>query len=75
MHRWKKHFCQLLSVLGINNVTRSEARTFGPLVLQIRDFEFEIDIEVLKNYHILIKFRQKGYTQETRENALRSITF
>lgn len=53
LYRWKNHFCQLLNVLGANDVTQNAARAFEPVILQPSAFEFEVAIEMLTNYHLI----------------------
>ena len=46
--RWRNHFCQLLSVDGVNNARQTEIRTAAPLASEPSAFEFELSIEKLK---------------------------
>jgi hypothetical protein len=58
--RWRKHFCQLLSVDGVNGVKQTEIRTAEPLAPEPSAFEFEMTIGKLKatNHQVSIKFQQ-----------------
>ena len=42
--RWRKHFCQLFNVHGVNDVTQTEIHTAEPLMPEPSDFEFEMAI-------------------------------
>jgi hypothetical protein len=53
VYRWKNHISQLLNVLGANDVTQNTARALEPVVLQPSAFEFDVAIEMLKNYHLI----------------------
>jgi hypothetical protein len=46
--RWRKHFCQLLHVHGVNDVWHSEIRIVEPLVSELSTFEVEMAVEKLK---------------------------
>jgi hypothetical protein len=50
LNRWKKYFCQLLNVHGVNDVRPTEIHTDEPLVLEPGSSEVEISIEMLKRY-------------------------
>jgi hypothetical protein len=50
LNRWKNYFCQLLNVLGVNDVRQTEIHTAEPLVLEPSSFEVEIAIGNLKRY-------------------------
>jgi hypothetical protein len=47
LNRWKKYFCPVLNVHGINDVRQTDAE---PLVPEPSSFEVEIVIEKLKGY-------------------------
>lgn len=55
VYKWKNHFCKLLNVLGAKDVTQNSARAFEPVILQLSAFEFEVAIQMLKNYHLIDK--------------------
>jgi len=46
--RWRNHFSQLLSVLGINGVRQTEIHTAEPLVPELSVSEFEMAVEKVK---------------------------
>ena len=46
--RWRKHFSQLQSVRGANDVRQTEIRTAEPLVSERSAFEVEMATERLK---------------------------
>jgi hypothetical protein len=46
--RWRKHFSQLLNVLGVSDVRQTELYTAEPLVPEPSAFEVELTIEKLK---------------------------
>jgi hypothetical protein len=48
MARWRKHFCQLFNVHGVNDVTQTEIHTAEPLVAEPSAVDFELAIENLK---------------------------
>jgi hypothetical protein len=50
LKRWKKYFCQLLKVLGVNNVRQTEMHIAEPLVPKPISFKVEIATEKLKRY-------------------------
>jgi hypothetical protein len=44
------HFCQLLNVLGVNDITQTEIHTAEPLLHELSAFEIEMAIEKLKRH-------------------------
>jgi len=50
--RWRNHFCQLLNILGVNNIRHTEIPTTQPLMPQPSAFEVEMAIEKLKKMQI-----------------------
>jgi hypothetical protein len=52
LKRWKKYFCQLLNVHGVDDVMRTEMLAAESLVSQPSCFEVEIAIENLKRYKL-----------------------
>jgi hypothetical protein len=50
LYMWKNYFCQLLNVLGVNDVRQTEIHTAEPLVPEPSSSEFRIAIEKLKSY-------------------------
>jgi hypothetical protein len=50
LNRWKKYFCQLLNVPGVNDVRQTEIHTAEPLVPEPNSFEVEIAIEKLERH-------------------------
>jgi hypothetical protein len=50
LNRWKKYFCQLLNLHGVNYVRQTEIHTAEPLVPESSSSEVEIAIEKLKIY-------------------------
>ena len=46
--RWRNHFCQLLNVLGVNDVRQTEIHTAEPLVPELSASEFEMAVYKLK---------------------------
>ena len=53
--RWRKHFCQLLHVHGVNNVWHSEIRVVELLVSELSTVKVEMAVEKLKR--LIIKYR------------------
>jgi hypothetical protein len=47
---WRKHFPQLLSVHGVNDVRQTEIHTAEPLWPELSAFEVELAIEKLKRH-------------------------
>jgi hypothetical protein len=52
LNRWKKYFCQLLNVHGVNDVRQTEIHTSEQLAPEPSSFEVEIDIGKLKRYKL-----------------------
>jgi len=48
--RWRKYFCQLLNVHGVNDVRQAEIHTAEPLVPEPGAFELEMAIKKLKSH-------------------------
>jgi hypothetical protein len=60
LNRWKKYFCQLLNVYGVNIVGQIEInKAEEPLVPKSSSFEAEFAIEKLNgiSLQVLIKFQ------------------
>lgn len=59
----KYYLCQLLNVLWVNDIRRTEIHTAEPLVHDLNAFQAEMAIEKLKdiNYDILIRFQQNWF--------------
>jgi hypothetical protein len=72
LNRWKKYFCQLLNVHGVNDVRQTEIHIAEPLIPEPSSSEVETASEKLKRY------KSPGVDQITAElieaggNALRS---
>ena len=47
---WRNHFCQLLSVHGVNDVRQTEIHTEEPLVSEPSAFEVELAVQNLKRH-------------------------
>jgi len=60
LNRWKKYFCQLSNIHGINDVRQTEMHAAEPLVPEHSSPEVEIAIKSRKdlNHWVLIKFWQ-----------------
>jgi len=52
LNRWKKYFCQLLNVHGVNDVWQTEMHAAQSLVPESSHFEVEITTEKLKRYKL-----------------------
>jgi len=50
--RWRNHFSQIFSVLGVNDVRQTGIRTAEPLVPEPSAFEIVMAIQKLKKTHI-----------------------
>jgi len=48
--RWRKYFCQLLNVHGVNDVRQTEIHTAEPPVPDPSAFEVEVAVEKLKSH-------------------------
>jgi hypothetical protein len=48
--RRRKHFSQLLTIHGVNNVRRTEIHTAEPLLTEPSDYELELATEKLKTH-------------------------
>jgi hypothetical protein len=51
---WRKIFCQLFVVYGVSDVRQTEIHTAEPLVLQLKGFEFDMLIEMVKTDKSLV---------------------
>lgn len=48
LNRWKNHFCQLLNIHYVNDVTQSEIRTAVPIVFEYGALDVEMNINNFK---------------------------
>ena len=51
MARWRNYFTQILSVLGVSDVSKAEIHTAEPLVPEPSAWEVELAIEKLKSHN------------------------
>ena len=73
--RCRKHFSQLFTVHGVNDVWQTDIHTAEPLVPDPSAFEVELAIEKLKRHKspVLINSQQKCLRQGVEQFAVRSI--